>query len=112
MIILDIRGTEEIKKGTIKGSLCIGFDGGFANWVGTLLSPTSQFIIYGGSADQSLETIKRLYRIGYINIIGHASFPISDWAAKGHTVLVPDFYDEIVQPGTTILDVRKPSEWK
>ena len=96
----------------IAGSLCIGFNGGFANWVGTLLSPNSQLIIYGGTEEQALETIKRLYRIGYINIIGHASFSISDWKAKGYSVFVPEFYNELTQPEATILDVRKPGEWK
>lgn len=109
--ILDIRGTEDLKKGVIKGSLCIGFEGAFANWVGTLLSPQTELIIYGGSAEQSLETIKRLFRIGYINIIGHASFPLSEWKAHGE-VSVPEFHDEVVQPDSVILDVRKPNEWK
>jgi rhodanese-related sulfurtransferase len=48
--IIDIRGTEDLRKGVIKGSLCIGYDGGFANWVGTLLDPKTEFIIYGGSS--------------------------------------------------------------
>jgi hydroxyacylglutathione hydrolase len=109
--ILDIRGTEELRKGVIKGSLCIGFDGAFANWVGTLLDPQTELIIYGGNAEQSLETIKRLYRIGYINIVGHANFPLSEWKSQGE-VSIPEFYDEVVQAGATILDVRKPGEWK
>jgi hypothetical protein len=50
VILIDIRGTEDLKNGVINGSLCIGFDGGFANWVGTLLDPKTEFIIYGGSA--------------------------------------------------------------
>ena len=52
--VVDIRGTEELKKGVIKGSLCISFEGPFANWVGTLLDPQAELIIYGGSAEQSL----------------------------------------------------------
>jgi hypothetical protein len=59
--------------------------------VGTLLDPKTEFIIYGGSAEQSLETIKRLYRIGYINIVGHASFSISEWQGKGFEAVVPEF---------------------
>lgn len=96
----------------ITGSLCIGFDGGFANWVGTLLDPTTQFIVYGGSAEQALETIKRLYRIGYINILGHASFSINEWQSSNYKVSIPEFKDELIQPDTVILDVRKPGEWK
>lgn len=97
-VILDIRNTEELERGVIAGSLCIGFNGGFANWVGTLLSPNSQLIVYGGTEEQALETIKRLYRIGYINVVGHASFSIPDWKAKGYSVFVPEFYNELIQP--------------
>jgi len=53
-----------------------------------------------------------LFRIGYINIVGHASFPISEWQKNGNEVAIPEFYDEVVQPDATILDVRKPGEWK
>lgn len=47
--VIDIRSTDGLKGGIISGSICIGFDGGFANWVGTLLDPLSRFIIYGGT---------------------------------------------------------------
>jgi glyoxylase-like metal-dependent hydrolase (beta-lactamase superfamily II)/rhodanese-related sulfurtransferase len=112
VIVLDIRSTEELKGGVMSESLCIGYDGGFANWVGTLIDPKDEFIVYGGSQEQALETIKRLYRIGYINILGHASFSIKEWESKGFKVTVPEFYNEITEPNATILDVRKPGEWK
>jgi len=70
---LDVRDTKDLKDGIIQNSICVGFDGPFANWVGTLFSPTDQFIIYG-TEKQAKDSITRLFRIGYINIIGHANF--------------------------------------
>jgi uncharacterized protein (DUF342 family) len=65
-----------LREGIIKDSLCIGFDGAFANWVGSLISPTDKLILIG-TEEQAKESITRLIRIGYINIIGHANFPIT-----------------------------------
>lgn len=112
VIILDIRGNNALKEGIIEGSLCIGFDGAYANWVGTLIDPKYRLIILGGSEEQFKESVTRLFRIGYINIIGHINFPIREWEAKGFPVVIPQFVNEIVEPGTVILDVRKPDEWK
>lgn len=53
-----------------------------------------------------------MFRIGYINIVGHINFPIREWQAKGFPVTIPEFVTEIIEPGTTVLDVRKPDEWK
>lgn len=47
VIILDVRGTDELKQGIIQNSICVGFDGAFANWVGTIFNPTDKFVIYG-----------------------------------------------------------------
>lgn len=109
--MLDVRGTDALREGIIDGSLCIAFDGVFATWVGTLISPKDKLILVG-SEEQVNEAINRLFRIGYINIIGHANFSIADWKAKKLPLVVPEFVDEIVQPDTIILDVRKPGEWK
>lgn len=68
-------------------------------------------MIYG-SADEAKDSITRLFRIGYINIEGHASFSIEDWKNKNLPLTTPDFVEDIIQPNTTVLDVRKPNEWK
>ena len=110
-MLIDTRTINDLKDGIIPNSLCIAFDGGFANWVGTLLDPADKLIIFGND-EQAEQSIKRLLRIGYINVLGHANFPISEWKQKGYEVVTPAFYDEAAQPGMTILDVRKPGEWK
>jgi len=92
VIIIDVRGTAALKEGIIENSLCIGFDGGFANWVGSLLNPKSKIVLLG-TEQQAKESIARLLRIGYINILGHTNFPISEWKAKGYPVINPTFVD-------------------
>lgn len=106
-----MRGTDALKEGIIENSICVGFDGAFANWVGTLFNPTDKFVIYG-TDQQAQESITRLFRIGYINILGHANFSLNTWRQKGYPVYIPEIVDEVIQPNTTVLDVRKPSEWK
>jgi hypothetical protein len=53
----------------------VGFEGNFANWVGTLFKPSEKYIIYG-SDEQTIAAVKRLLRIGYINVVGYADFPL------------------------------------
>ena len=53
-----------------------------------------------------------MLRIGYINIIGIANFPIKVWKDKNLPTAASSFYEQLPQPGTTILDVRKAGEWK
>ena len=37
---------------------------------------------------------------------------MKEWKDKKLPYAQPEFVDEIVQPNTTVLDVRKPGEWK
>lgn len=47
VIILDVRDAKYLNEGIIENSIWVGFDGAFANWVGTLFNPTDRFVIYG-----------------------------------------------------------------
>ena len=51
-------------------------------------------------------------RIGYTNIRGFANFKIEEWKQKGHACYIPEFVDSVFEEGRTVLDVRKPAEWK
>jgi hypothetical protein len=64
-----------LQRGIIKNSLCIGFDGALANWVGTLISHEQKIVIFG-KPSIAVEAIQRLLRIGYTNILGYSEFPI------------------------------------
>ena len=109
--IIDVRSSEELQEGMIPGAAVIDFDGPFASWLGTLHPPKRRYIVYGKSEEKVTETIKRMLRIGYINIEGYCAEPI-DEMKKNFDVYKPDFVSSVVQDGKTILDVRKPGEWK
>lgn len=68
-------------------------------------------MIYG-TDEQAKETVTRLFRIGYINVLGHSNFSIKAWKDQGFPVYVPEMVDEVIQPNCTVLDTRKPGEWK
>jgi hypothetical protein len=72
----------------IKGSICIGFYGSFATWVGTLMDPHQKYIIYG-TPDQVEDTLKRLLRIGYINVKGYGKFDIKEWKNRNLPYYIP-----------------------
>ena len=81
VVILDVRDASFLKEGMIKGSIWVGFDGSFANYVGSLFDPADRFVLYG-TGEEAKEAITRLFRIGYINIIGHANFEFKEWKDK------------------------------
>lgn len=95
VILLDVRKPEELRKGIIKNSICVGFDGAFANWIGTLFSPSDRFVLYG-SEEEAKDSITRLFRIGYINIEGHANFSIEEWKSKNLPLTTPEFVEDII----------------
>lgn len=80
--IIDIRGnTEDYFKGVIKGSFYVGHYGPFANFVGLLLNPKDNYLILGDK-DVVEDAIRRLIRIGYLNVKGYNNFSIKDWDHK------------------------------
>lgn len=110
VIVLDVRTLKEVEKGLIEGSIAIAFDGAFANWVGTVLSPKHYYVIYG---DEKIakESIKRLLRIGYTNIAGYCTDSLEEMG-QHLNVYKPNITTVPKPPaGYTVLDVRKPPEW-
>lgn len=80
--VIDIRGnTDEYFRGIVKGAFYIGHFGPFANYVGALLPPKDNYLIIGDK-DLVEDAIKRLIRIGYLNVKGYNSFPFRDWDSK------------------------------
>ena len=46
--VIDVRSVKEIEtQGFIKNSINIDFNGAFASWFGTLLSPKGYYVVYG-----------------------------------------------------------------
>ena len=83
-IILDVRHQTEFVKGFIPQSIFIGIDGGFAPWVGALIKDTNQPILLVAPEGREEDTITRLSRVGFDNVLGYLEGSFDAWqkAAK------------------------------
>lgn len=68
-IVIDTRTPEEFEEGFIPGSVSVGLNGDYAIWVGSLIDFSSPLILVT-SEGKELESIVRLARVGYENLIG------------------------------------------
>lgn len=115
-IILDVRHQTEFIKGFIPQSIFIGIDGGFAPWVGTLIKDINQPILLVAPKGREEDTITRLSRVGFDNVLGYLKGSFSSWvnAAKEVDTLVSvsaDVLEIKINEDNPIFDVRKPGEY-
>ena len=115
-IILDVRHQTEFIKGFIPQSIFIGIDGGFAPWVGTLIKDINQPILLVAPNGREEDTITRLSRVGFDNVLGYLQGSFSSWvnAAKEIDTLVSvsaDVLEIKINEDNPIFDVRKPGEY-
>lgn len=80
-----------------------------------MLDPTHNYLLVG-DRDLVEDAIKRLIRIGYLNVKGFNKFPLSDWNHKDmvkypHATLHDLKKAQRHENDFWILDVRNKSEW-
>jgi len=117
-LVLDTRNAQTFAKGFIPGSINIGIDGGFAVWVGTLVSDIKQSLLLVTDPGREEEVAIRLARVGYDNIAGYLDGGFAAWQNAGKdvdtitTVSTEEFAKaKENNTGINILDVRKKSEY-
>ena len=116
-IMLDVRHQSEFVKGHIPNSIFIGIDGGFAPWVGTLIKDVKQPIILITPEGRLEETIVRLSRVGFDNVLGYLEGGFEAWKAEGRevgtipTISAQEFAELAKKEELHVLDVRKESEY-
>ena len=71
ILILDTRKAGEYAKGHIPGSLFTGLEGQFAPWVGALIPDIQQKLVLITPIGKEEETVRRLARVGYDQVIGY-----------------------------------------
>jgi glyoxylase-like metal-dependent hydrolase (beta-lactamase superfamily II)/rhodanese-related sulfurtransferase len=115
--LLDTRHASVFTLGFIPGSIFIGLEGRFAEWAGSLL-PFSEPLILVTEAGKEKETLIRLARVGFTNVIGYVDGGFAAWQQAGErTDLIIDIEaDELAMdipfdPNLVVLDVRKPAEY-
>ena len=117
-LVLDVRHQDEFAKRHIPGSILISLDGQFAPWAGTLITDINQPIVLITTEGREGETITRLSRVGYDNVMGYLEGGIQSWVAVGkhiasvHSVSTSEFAKQYQHAnGMTLMDVRKKSEY-
>ena len=118
VLILDSRPrTEVYKTGIIEGSINIGIDDNFAVWVGGLLEPNTPLLIVAPE-NRERETVIRLARVGFENVIGILAGGIVNWKNHGHptvpvSAIPPTKVKEYIEDKNyKVLDVRRLNEYE
>jgi glyoxylase-like metal-dependent hydrolase (beta-lactamase superfamily II)/rhodanese-related sulfurtransferase len=116
-LLLDTRDAQTFAKEHIPGSIFIGIDGGFAPWVGALITDIQQPILIIAPEGRAEEVVTRLARVGYDNTLGFLEGGIEAWKKAGKDVstirsITPSEFEEIVEKESPkVLDARKPTEY-
>jgi glyoxylase-like metal-dependent hydrolase (beta-lactamase superfamily II)/rhodanese-related sulfurtransferase len=117
ILLLDTRKASEYAKGHIPGSLFTGLEGQFAPWVGALIPDIQQKLVLITPIGMEEETVRRLARVGYDQVIGYLEGSFQVWLDNGEIIETIDriTVDELLSldlPASTIVDVRKPGEYE
>ena len=116
-LILDTRKNVDFAKGFIPQSINIGIDGDFAPWVGALIADVKQPIILVTEKDQEEESVTRISRVGFDNLIGHLEGGFDAWKKAGkeidtvHRITAEDFAKHVKIGESKVIDIRKESEY-
>jgi rhodanese-related sulfurtransferase len=116
-LILDVRTQQDFIKNHIPGSIFIGLNGGFAPWVGALITDINQPILLVVPEGKSEEAVIRLARVGYDNTLGYLEGGMNAWMASGKTtdqitpISAEEFSIKTKENNLHVLDVRKDGEY-
>ena len=115
-IILDTRDANTFSNGFVPSSINIGLKGDFAPWVGALLKDVKQPILLITEQGKEEESVIRLSRVGFDNILGHLKGGFATWENENKEIdqvkriTAEDFLTH-QKTNATIIDVRKESEY-
>ncbi len=117
-LVLDTRSSKDFAKAFVPNSINIGLDGSFAPWVGELIKDVQQPIALVTDADQLEESITRLSRVGFDNIIGYLEGGVTAWIEAGlesdsvNRITTAQFEAEYDKESSWVIDVRKETEFR
>ncbi|MDA9584868.1 MBL fold metallo-hydrolase [Flavobacteriaceae bacterium] len=116
-VIIDVRHQFEFVKGFIPQSIFIGLGGTFAPWVGSLIKDIHQPILLVVPDNMEKETITRLSRVGFDNVLGYLSGGFEAWKTSGKEIdtlpSVPaNVLEQQIDKDAFVFDVRRPGEYE
>ncbi len=111
--VVDLRNRKAFAAGHAPGTLNFGLDGGFATYLGWLITWGTPVTLLGESADDVAEAQRELIRIG-IDPAAHATGEPSQWTteklASFNTATFGDLEQVRHHRNVVILDVRRTEE--
>jgi hydroxyacylglutathione hydrolase len=117
-VIIDSRLPDDFEKGFVPNAMSIGLNGQYAIWAATLIDLKSPIAIVCEKGKES-ESVSRLTRTGFENIVGYLDGGFEAWKAAGKEIdlvisIEPDelLMDAKFEKDIQIIDVRKPGEWE
>lgn len=118
-LLLDTRAPQTFAQGFIPNSINIGLDGGFAPWVGAMITDIKQPILLITDDGREEEAVMRLARVGYDESLGYLEGGLAAWKQSGREIdqiesISVQKLSERMKNGEAqhILDVRKPGEYE
>ncbi|HNP32931.1 MAG TPA: MBL fold metallo-hydrolase [Flavobacterium sp.] len=117
-LILDTRNNDVFSKGFIPQSINIGIDGDFAPWVGSLIADVKQPILIVCEEGYEEETVTRLSRVGFDNLIGYLKGGFPAWKKAGkeidtvNRISAEQFEKEVKIGESKVIDCRKEKEYE
>ena len=117
-LILDTRNNGDFAKGYIPQSINIGINGDFAPWVGALIADVNQPIVLVTEVGKEEETVTRLSRVGFDNLVGHLEGGFETWKKAGkevdtvNRINAEQFKTQVTIGESKIIDIRKESEYR
>ena len=116
-VLLDTRKADVFTQGFVPGSIFIGLEGRFAEWSGSLLSFTTPIVLVT-ELGMEKETIVRMARVGFSNVVGYLEGGFAAWKASGESIdmIIDVEADELAMDipfddHLMVLDVRRPAEY-
>jgi hydroxyacylglutathione hydrolase len=116
-LILDTRDSGYFSKGFVPQSINIGIQGDFAPWVGALIGDVKQAILLITEQGKEEESVTRLTRVGFDNLLGHLEGGFDAWVNAGkevdtvNRITASEFAKEITIGASKVVDVRKENEY-
>lgn len=116
-LVLDTRSPGDFYKGFVPQSVNIGINGDFAPWVGTLVADVKQPLLLVTEHGKEEETVTRLARVGFDNVLGHLKGGFNAWKESGNEVdtvnriTAEEFASKFKQGESVVVDVRKETEY-
>ena len=117
-VVLDTRKPADFAIGFVPRSINIGIDGQFAPWVGSVIGDVKTPLLLITEPGKEEETVIRLSRVGFDNILGHLKGGFSTWKESGkeidtvNRISAEQFAAEAKIGTDMVLDVRKESEYR